>query len=212
MKALFPFPLSSAPCALLRAPWLCSLARQAPTSGLGMRPVVGPAQQQQHHRPSLRPPRPLRPRTIFSAASRPGNIIRHYEHVPRDYRDQTGLRFSARDLSDEQIARVFGRGLDAATGNRLLRILHGRRVAGTLDDPAFAAHTAQFPEELLARGLDYLRQTVPVNEVLNAGLRAEDELNQMDRELAEREARQAEEKENGGAAPGADAKPEPDPV
>lgn len=131
---------------------------------------------------------------IFSA-SRP-KIIRHYEDLPKDYRDQAGLQFSVNDLSDEAIAQIFGRGFDAATGNRLLRVLHGRRVAGTVDDPAFAIHTAQYPEQLITKGLAYLRQNVKVNEVLNAGLRAEDELNQMDQEMmAEREAR---EKSNHG--------------
>lgn len=131
---------------------------------------------------------------IFSA-SRP-KIIRHYEDLPRDYRDQAGLQFSVNDLSDEEIAQIFGRGFDAATGNRLLRVLHGRRVAGTVDDPAFAIHTAQYPEQLISKGLAYLRQNVTVNEVLNAGLRAEDELNQMDQEMmAEREA---QEKSNHG--------------
>lgn len=123
-------------------------------------------------------------RTLFSSSK----IIRNYEDLPRDYRDQTGLQFSANDLSDEEIRRIFGAGFPAVQGNRLLRILHGRRVAGTLDDPAFAIHTAQFPEELIVKGLSYLRQEVSVNEVLNAGLRAEDELNQMDQDIQEREA------------------------
>ncbi|KAG6016948.1 hypothetical protein E4U54_000029 [Claviceps lovelessii] len=135
------------------------------------------------HRPSC-----FGHRTIFTA-SKP-KIISHYEDLPKDYRDQIGLRFGPHDLSDAEIAVIFGRGMDSAAGNRLLRILQGRRVAGTLEDPAFAVHTAQYPEQLIASGLEYLRQTVPVNEVLNAGLRAEDELNQMDREMAEREARE----------------------
>ncbi|KAK2612416.1 hypothetical protein QQS21_001520 [Conoideocrella luteorostrata] len=127
-------------------------------------------------------------RTIFSSSK----IIRNYEDLPQDYRDQAGLPFSSQDLSDEDVTKVFGSGFTAAAGNRLLRILHGRRVAGTLEDPAFAIHTAQYPEPLMTRGLAYLRQTVSVNEVLNAGLRAEDELNQMDRELQERAAAQEE--------------------
>ncbi|KHO00076.1 rhomboid family protein [Metarhizium album ARSEF 1941] len=134
-------------------------------------------------------------RTLFSSSSK---VVRNYEDLPRDYRDQQGLQFRAGDLSEEEIGRIFGAGFSAAAGNRLLRILHGRRVAGTLDDPAFAIHTAQFPEALVARGLEYLRQHVPVDEVMNAGLRAEDELNQMDREAEERAARE------GAAAPGRD--------
>ncbi|KAG6007858.1 hypothetical protein E4U21_005446 [Claviceps maximensis] len=165
----------------------------------GLRPVLGPT-----YRPSC-----IGRRMIFSAVR--SKIISQYEDLPKEYRDQIGLRFRPHDLSDEEIAAVFGRGMDSATGNRLLRILHGRRVAGTLEDPSFAVNTAQYPEQLLTSGLEYLRQNVPVNEVLNAGLRAEDELNQMDREMAEREAQEKSEKDAHGALDGsndvADAPP-----
>ncbi|KAG5930190.1 hypothetical protein E4U42_002744 [Claviceps africana] len=165
-----------------------------------MRPAPG----SMHHPPCIRH------RMIFSA-SKP-RILRHYEDVPKDYRDQTGLPFGPRDLADDEIARVFGRGMDSAAGNRLLRILHGRRVAGTLEDPAFMVHTAQYPDQLIASGLEYLRQNVPVNEVLNAGLRAEDELNQMDREMAEREARDKSDEDARGVGSDAPVTAPADPV
>jgi rhomboid-like protein len=56
-----------------------------------------------------------------------------------------------------------------------------------LDDPAFAAHTAQFSDEQIAKALEYLRKTVAVNEVVNAGLRAEDELAEMELDAERRE-------------------------
>ncbi|KAG5934250.1 hypothetical protein E4U60_004016 [Claviceps pazoutovae] len=136
-----------------------------------------------HRRPSR-----LGRRTIFSASK--SNIILQYEYLPKDYRDNVGLQFNDQDLSDEDITHIFGRGFDATTGNHLLRILHGRRVAGTLEDPAYAESTAKFPPKLIDSGLKYLREKVPVNELLNAGLRAEDELNQMDQETARREAQE----------------------
>lgn len=68
------------------------------------------------------------------------------------------------------------------SANYLLRVLHGRRVAGTLDDPAFNIHTAQYSEEQISTALQYLRSNVKVDEVLNAGLRAEDELKQLELE------------------------------
>lgn len=86
-------------------------------------------------------------------------------------------------MKDSEVSSIFGGGIDPVRANILLRILHGRRVAGTLDDPAFAIHTAQFTEEQKARALEYLRKSVPVNEILNAGLRAEDELAQMEAEM-----------------------------
>ncbi|OAQ72364.1 rhomboid family protein [Pochonia chlamydosporia 170] len=147
-------------------------------------------------------------RTIFSSSK----IIRNYEDIPREYRDQAGLHFSAKELSEEEIRRIFGAGFTAAAGNRLLRILHGRRVAGTLDDPAYAIHTAQFSEAHIAKGLDYLRQEVPVDEVMNAGLRAEDELNQMDRDVEEREAQERAGASGEGEPNAADAAAKADPV
>ncbi|UNI14762.1 Rhomboid protease [Purpureocillium takamizusanense] len=133
-----------------------------------------------------RPASDTRSRRSFFSSTK---IIRDYEELPRDYRDQTGLAFRAKDLTDEEAKRIFGLRITAAAANHLLRILHGRRVAGTLEDPAFAVHTAQFSPELIAAGLAYLRETVPVGEVMNAGLRAEDELNQMELEREEAEKR-----------------------
>lgn len=131
-------------------------------------------------------------RTLFS-----DKTIRKYEDLPRDYRDQAGLPFRDADLTDGEVLSVFGRGINARRANHLLRILHGRRVAGTLDDPAFAVHTAKFTRDQVAKALVYLRKSVVVDEVLNAGLRAEDELEQME---AEMEATERADKDKAKAA------------
>ncbi|UKZ80583.1 hypothetical protein TrVFT333_008345 [Trichoderma virens FT-333] len=126
-------------------------------------------------------------RTFFAPKT-----IRDYEELPKDYRDQTGLAFGGRDLSEAEVDRIFSTGIGGKRANHLLRVLHGRRVAGTLEDPAFAIHTAQYTDEEIARALAYLRKTVPVEEIRNAGLRAEDELEQMEQEMeqaAEKKAR-----------------------
>ena len=220
------YVMSSAPCAVLRA-----TVRRATTAGamsgcraessIGVRCLSGTSTHLRTTAPSCRKlwPRPrihvptgplcqlYGSRTLFSSPK----VICNYEDLPRDYRDQAGISFSAEELSDEQIRTIFGPGFTAAAGNRLLRILHGRRVAGTLDDPAFAVHTAQFSDDQIARGLAYLRKTLSVNEVMNAGLRAEDELNQMDRETAEREAQEKVEGE-GETAEGTSSLGEADPV
>ncbi|KAH7328968.1 hypothetical protein B0I35DRAFT_343778, partial [Stachybotrys elegans] len=114
-------------------------------------------------------------------------VIRNYEELPRDYRDQVGLHFASKDLSDAEVAKVFGPDMNTAAANQLLRILHGRRVAGTLYDPAFSVHTAQYSEEEMEKALKYLRKMVRVQEELNAGLRAEDELAEIEQENAEAE-------------------------
>ncbi|KPM38082.1 hypothetical protein AK830_g8496 [Neonectria ditissima] len=125
-------------------------------------------------------------RTIFS-----DKTIRNYEDLPKDYRDQVGLSFRSLDLTDSEVLKVFGRGINSKRANHLLRILHGRRVAGTLEDPAFAIHTAQYTKNQIAKALAYLRRSIPVEEVLNAGLRAEDELAQMELDMEAAEEKSA---------------------
>ncbi|KAM0440199.1 hypothetical protein ACHAQK_005997 [Fusarium lateritium] len=135
-------------------------------------------------------------RTIFF-----DKTIRNYEELPKDYRDQVGLQFRSKDLSEAEAVKAFGKGINAKRANQLLRILHGRRVAGTLEDPAFAVHTSSFTKGQIAKGLDYLRKTVSVDEVMNAGLRAEDELAQLEaeKEAAEKKKARAAKKAKGEA-------------
>ncbi|KAI9904914.1 hypothetical protein N3K66_001443 [Trichothecium roseum] len=120
-------------------------------------------------------------RTLFSGGSS-SRVVQRYEDLPRTYRDQAGLAFAKKELTQQEVAEVFGGGLEAVSANHLLKILHGRRVAGTLDDPAFAIHTARYSDAQMSRALEYLRRTVKVDEVLNAGLRAEDELAELERQ------------------------------
>ncbi|KAF4345576.1 rhomboid [Fusarium beomiforme] len=128
--------------------------------------------------------------------------IRNYEDLPRDYRDQIGLQFRSKDLTDEEVIKAFGKGINTKRANQLLRILHGRRVAGTLDDPAFAVHTSSYTNGQIAKGLEYLRKNVAVDEVLNAGLRAEDELAQLEAEKeAAKKPKQASKKNKDEAGP-----------
>ncbi|KAL6919245.1 hypothetical protein ACHAPO_004357 [Fusarium lateritium] len=134
-------------------------------------------------------------RTIFF-----DKTIRNYEELPKDYRDQAGLQFRSKDLTEAEVVKAFGKGIAAKRANQLLRILHGRRVAGTLEDPAFAVHTASFTKGQIAKGLEYLRKTVSVDEVMNAGLRAEDELAQLEaeKEAAEKKKTKPASKKNKG--------------
>lgn len=127
-----------------------------------------------------------RRRTFFSH-----DQIRDYEQLPKEYRDKVGLVFAKKELTDAQVERIFGAGVKTGPANHLLRVLHGRRIAGTLDDPAYAGNTIQFTEGQVATALAYLRKTVPVEEVRNAGLRAEDELMQLEAELEQAEKAKA---------------------
>ncbi|KAL1840654.1 hypothetical protein VTJ49DRAFT_262 [Mycothermus thermophilus] len=107
-------------------------------------------------------------------------IITHYVDLPPDYRDEEGLPFARRDLEMIEVMEIFGPRISTADANRLLRILHGRRVAGTLDDPTLKVNTKAFSAEHQEIALEYLRKKVPVDEIVNAGLRAEDELHALE--------------------------------
>lgn len=89
---------------------------------------------------------------------------------------------------------------------RLLKILHGRRVAGTLDDPSLRANTAMFTRREIDKALSYLRDEIPVDEVLNAGLRAEDELRELEAEVAPLDSKQTSATEAGEEADAAETK------
>ncbi|KAI1185934.1 hypothetical protein F5B17DRAFT_10904 [Nemania serpens] len=110
-------------------------------------------------------------RTIFAFRA-----ITRYIDLPDSYRDAEGLPFRREDLTQKEANRIFPSNLPAPQANLLLKILHGRRVAGTLDDPTLAVNTREFRIADQKRALAYLREHIPVDEVLNAGLRAEDEL------------------------------------
>jgi rhomboid-like protein len=111
-------------------------------------------------------------------------IIDRYEDLPQSYTDKEGLPFRKTDLSSSEVKRIFGPGIKTSAANRLLRILHGRRVAGTLDDPAYHGNTSTFSQDDKNKALVYLRRTTEVDELLNAGLRAEDELRELELEAA----------------------------
>ncbi|CRK19275.1 hypothetical protein BN1708_012580 [Verticillium longisporum] len=111
-------------------------------------------------------------------------VIDRYEDLPDDYVDKDGLPFRTTELSSAEAKKIFGPRTKSVNANRLLRILHGRRVAGTLKDPAYSGNTFSFTKDEKLRAMAYLRKMVPVDEVLNEGLRAEDELRELEQEAA----------------------------
>ncbi|OIW34500.1 hypothetical protein CONLIGDRAFT_7228 [Coniochaeta ligniaria NRRL 30616] len=138
--------------------------------------------------------RPVR-RTLFTHAP----IYRDYVDLPRDYRDEVGLPFRRDPLETYEVLRIFGPHISTIEANKLLRILHGRRVAGTLDDPSFKINTSHYSKSAIDAALKYLRHAAPVDEVANAGLRAEDELRALEEgEATPEEADNAEATEGTG--------------
>lgn len=111
-----------------------------------------------------------------------GRVITRFAQVPKEYKDEDGLPFRATRLSKAETEAIFGRVVDVGTANRILSVLHGRRVAGTLGDPAFANPYSSSPYEpkAIETALRWLRKHVPVDEIECAGRRAEQELAEME--------------------------------
>ncbi|KAK4250804.1 hypothetical protein C7999DRAFT_28633 [Corynascus novoguineensis] len=142
---------------------------QLQRGGHGQTAVAGPV--------LLRNGRPVLPQWVGIRTIIGGHrVIAHYVDLPPNYKDEEGLPFARRDLTEKQVFAIFGSLISTVAANKLLRILHGRRVAGTLDDPTVRVNTMVFSAEQQRIALAYLRKYVPVDEIANAGLRAEDEL------------------------------------
>lgn len=114
-------------------------------------------------------------RTFFGSS----RVVTDYVDLPPGYEDEEGLPFGKEDELDQStIASIFPGSSDMTPwrANKLLKVLHGRRVAGSLEDPEVQVNTASFTDREINQALVYLREQVPVDEITNAGLRAEDEL------------------------------------
>ncbi|KAK2626151.1 hypothetical protein QTJ16_004413 [Diplocarpon rosae] len=107
-------------------------------------------------------------------------IITSYAELPSGYKDEDGLAYRTKPLSEEEVHAIFGNVIDVNTAHQMLRILHGRRVAGTLGDPTYAS---TYELRATEAALRWLRQNVPVDEIESAGLRAEKELAEMEEEI-----------------------------
>lgn len=107
-------------------------------------------------------------------------VVTDYNDIPANYREEEGLPFRETPLSKEEVVKIFGTYVDAHDANRIMKRIHGRRVAGTLGDPSlFMGFDGTFTRKSLA----WLRKNVPVDEVEYAGRAAESELEQMEAEL-----------------------------
>lgn len=112
-----------------------------------------------------------------------GQVITEFARLPQGYEDGEGLAFRARPLTQAEAHKIFGKITDAQSANQMLRVIHGRRVAGTLEDPNLPNSWSEFDSRIFNTGLQWLRENVSVNEVANAGLRAEQELAELEGEI-----------------------------
>ncbi|KAH8676162.1 hypothetical protein BX600DRAFT_454413 [Xylariales sp. PMI_506] len=119
--------------------------------------------------------------------------IVQYSNLPDSYEDAEGLDFRKEDLTQREVNEIFGSHLNARDANQLLRIIQGRRVAGTLDDPDLQQNTVKYMATDKIKALEYLRKNIPVDEIINAGLRAEDELRYLEEQEQEQIIKDGEE-------------------
>lgn len=117
---------------------------------------------------------------IRTYASERQTILTKIEQLPKNYKDADGLKFRDRPFTAKETLSVFGKGVDPNSANRLLWVLHGRRVAGTLEDPDAPTILNVYETRAKKVALAWLREHIPVDEVRNYGIRAEKELDQME--------------------------------
>lgn len=89
------------------------------------------------------------------------------------------------ELPPKSIESIFGRGIPASDGNAALRILHHRRVTGSLADQGANLRDKfrYFTPALSKQGLEWLRREFPVDEARAAEEWAEKEANRIAYEL-----------------------------
>lgn len=91
-----------------------------------------------------------------------GNLFRKLKDI--DEEDNIdGPRFRTKDLTQEEITRIFGPGVPEDIGNRVLRFQHGRRLDGTLDDNRHSP-ADDMTKKLASTALAWLRAKYPVDE------------------------------------------------
>lgn len=98
---------------------------------------------------------------VFSTSPRAARL------KPYDEFNEQGLTFRKKPLDANELFAVYGpTDLDADTANRILRVLHARRVDGTLDIPYDHAVAAAFEqnEGISDAAIEWLRANYPIDE------------------------------------------------
>ncbi|KAH8591682.1 hypothetical protein B0O99DRAFT_631984 [Bisporella sp. PMI_857] len=109
--------------------------------------------------------------------------------------------FQEKPLTEAEKLAVFGEGISVGDANDLLRRAHGHRVAGTLPDPEDtpdANSPDAYTEKTYLNALTWLRKHVPVDEIRNATLRAEHDLEKYNQQIIEDSERIGIYKPNSG--------------
>lgn len=116
----------------------------------------------------LTKPKTSMSRRLFSSSFKTefqrSNHLRRLKQYDPEHED--GLTFREQDLNDEELQTIFTRGHpDPYLTNRLLKVLHARRIDGTLDLPLdFELSTleADYPN-IIENGLNWLNTRYPID-------------------------------------------------
>jgi rhomboid-like protein len=100
----------------------------------------------------------------------------------REYDPQYGVPLPGGGLSQSAIERVFGHTMEEEEGNHILCVLQYRRLSGSLAEVGVSFPDLIHPRETYLRGLEYLRETFPVDEEANASSWLEGEVKRLEEE------------------------------
>lgn len=116
---------------------------------------------------------------IPKSKTRQARLPQHSE----DLDPSEGVRFRIEDLSEREITSLFGPYVDKDEGNRILRVLHGQRLSGTLDQGLAVPLATAYVQSLVETGLIWLRAHYPVDEDAAIMARIEREQAEEEKEL-----------------------------
>ncbi|KAI9677010.1 MAG: hypothetical protein M1817_006849 [Caeruleum heppii] len=143
--------------------------------------------------PRSRPPPHTPPASRTPASPPPVSRPPPLPTLPEDYTDEIGLPFRSQPLTPSELLTISGRSvsppLDEA--DNILQVLHGRRIAGTLDDPEIdqdIPSATPYGHHFVENGLNWLRHHYPLDEDAALVRRVEKE----EAELEEKLTREAE--------------------
>ncbi|PGH19135.1 hypothetical protein AJ80_04213 [Polytolypa hystricis UAMH7299] len=103
---------------------------------------------------------PSQPAWIRSSSNRSSQSAK-----PAAAKMEVGVTFQTRNLSQTEISQIFGlTRMSARMGNRVLKVLHGRRLAGTLDLDLPQDVRKATTQIAIDKGLEWLRQNHPLDE------------------------------------------------
>ncbi|KAF2182179.1 hypothetical protein K469DRAFT_636949 [Zopfia rhizophila CBS 207.26] len=123
------------------------------------------------------------------------------ENAPKKRRIRIGP-LPCGEIDAETIRTIFGSSVPHSEGNNVLRILHHRRVSGSLADYGIDNLSRKCPtmtHELALKGLEWLRQAFPIDEARAAEEWAEKEANRISYELWLKDPENADSKYNDPA-------------